>query len=538
MAWELFCNKAFHEIVGTCPIHLYKLSHEIVEKSKGLPLAIKAIAGLLSTKNNIVDEWRKLLTSLSSQLESNEHLTSITKILLLSYNDLPYDLKSCFLYFGIFKQDNSIRSGRLIRQWIAEGFVMSKKDKTLEEVAEEYMAELISRNLVQVSDVYFDGKPRTCRIHDLLQEIILNKMEDLSFCQVLSGNDSNIKGLIRRMSIINACAITTNFKLLKVLDFDDAPNLDHFPEDIGCLFHFKYLSVRGTRVRLLPKSIGKLENLGTLDLKESLVLQLPIEIRRLYKLRHLLACHTDWNESYHIDKQKGVKEEKGIGRLQSLQKLYFIEVNVVGVDTFEELSKLTELRKLGIKKLRSADGRISCDCIQIMNYLESLDVATISEDEMLDLESMLENLVRIRISWSKLEDDLVKALKNLPNLLDIGFSSNAYYGEELKFEEGAFPKLKVLRVRSSSKLRWLIIEEGALCNLEEFHIGPRLQLKELSCGFQHLRNLEEVSFREMPANFLMSHNFQTLQSITGVEIRFSYKIVEHIMMVLEIIRGK
>ena len=96
------------------------------------------------------------------------HLTSITKILSLSYNDLPYYLKSCFLYFGIFPRDYSVRCGRLIRQWIAEGFVKSKKDKSLEVVAEEYMAELINRNLVQVLQVDFDGKARTCRIHDLL----------------------------------------------------------------------------------------------------------------------------------------------------------------------------------------------------------------------------------------------------------------------------------------------------------------------------------------------------------------------------------
>ncbi|POO02844.1 NB-ARC domain, LRR domain containing protein [Trema orientale] len=592
-AWELFCNKAFHEFEGHCPTHLEKLSHEIVERCQGLPLAIVAIAGLLSTKNNAIDEWRKLLTSLSSELESNQHLTSITKILSLSYNDLPYYLKSCFLYFGIFPRDYSVRCGRLIRQWIAEGFVKSKKDKSLEVVAEEYMAELINRNLVQVLQVDFDGKARTCRIHDLLREIILNKMEDLSFYQVLSGNNSNFKGLARRISIVNGShhvvtsntldishvrsvfiidkddipstvvsAITTNFKLLKVLDFEDAPNLDHLPHDIGCFFHLKYLSVRGTRVKSLPKSIGKLENLETLDLKQSLVFDLPAEIRRLHKLRHLAAYHLDRNEVYHINRQKGVKAERGIGQLQSLQELYFIEVNVFGVDIFEELRKLTKLRKLGIKKLRSADGRALCDCVQKMNHLEVLDVTSISEDETIDLESMssppqflqrlylygplrklpkwitrLENLVRINIYFSNLEDDPLKALKNLPNLLKLGICFDAYLGEKLHFEERAFPKLKVLRLRSLSKLRLLVVEEGALFNLEEFYIGPSPQLKELSSGFQYLRNLKKVSFWEMPTNFLMFQNFQSLPS-SAANVRFYYRIDEDFTKVQEIMRGK
>ncbi|PON38691.1 NB-ARC domain, LRR domain containing protein [Parasponia andersonii] len=601
-ARELFCSKAFHEFEGHCPTHFDKLSHEIVERCQGLPLAIVAIAGLLSTKSNIVDEWRKLINSLSSELESNKHLTSISKILSLSYNDLPYYLKCCFLYFGIFPEDCSIRCGRLIRQWIAEGFVISKKDKTSEIVAEEYLIELINRNLVQVSEVDFDGKAKTCRIHDLLREIILNKIEDLSFCQVLSRNDSSVKGLTRRLSIVNGSpsvvtrntpeichvrsvfiidnndmpnkmvsALTTNFKLLKVLDFEDAPNLDHLPKDIGSLFHLKYLSVRGTRVGSLPKSIGKLQNLETLDLKQSLVPVLPVEIKRLHKLRHLFAYHSDWNKDYHINRQKGVKADRGIGQLQSLQKLYFIEVDIVGFDIFEELSKLTELRKLGIKKLRSADGRALCDCIQRMKYLESLDVTSTSEDDMIEFEESmasppqflrrlylkgvlrklpewivrLENLVRLDIAYSKLQNDPLKALKNLPNLLELGISYDAYYGEKLRFEEGAFTKLKVLSLSSLSKLRLLVIEEGALCGLEVFEIGPSLQLKELSSGFQHVRNLKQVHFWEMQTDFMMLQNFQSLQSTTA-NIRFNYVIdgklwgyrLEDVITVLEIMRGE
>ena len=113
-AWALFCKRAFQYEMHHCPTHLDQLSREIVERCQGLPLAIVVIAGLLSTKNKIVSEWRKFLTSLSSELESNRHLTSINKILSLSYNDLPYHLKSCFLYFGIFPEDYSVGRGRLI----------------------------------------------------------------------------------------------------------------------------------------------------------------------------------------------------------------------------------------------------------------------------------------------------------------------------------------------------------------------------------------------------------------------------------------
>ncbi|KAH7545428.1 hypothetical protein FEM48_Zijuj01G0092800 [Ziziphus jujuba var. spinosa] len=171
-AYELFCKRAFRvEFGGRCPPSLNDLSRKIVKKCGGLPLAIVAIAGLLSTKDRTVYEWDKLHSSLSSELESNPHLTSIKRILLLSYYDLPYYLKCCFLYFGMYPEDYSIKLSRLLRQWIAEGFIKSKKDKTLEGVAHQYLSELIHRSLVQISDVHFlRGTCKACRVHDLLHE--------------------------------------------------------------------------------------------------------------------------------------------------------------------------------------------------------------------------------------------------------------------------------------------------------------------------------------------------------------------------------
>jgi disease resistance protein RPM1 len=85
-----------------------RLSLDIVIKYEGLPLAIVAIGGPLSTKEKVPLEWQKLYDGISSKLESNPHLSSITKILSLSYHDLPCYLKSCFLYFGLFPEDYSI----------------------------------------------------------------------------------------------------------------------------------------------------------------------------------------------------------------------------------------------------------------------------------------------------------------------------------------------------------------------------------------------------------------------------------------------
>ena len=61
----------------------------------------------------------------------------------------------------MYPEDYSIRCTRLIIQWIVEGFVKEdEKGKTLEEIANEYLSELIRRSLVQVSSASVDGKAK------------------------------------------------------------------------------------------------------------------------------------------------------------------------------------------------------------------------------------------------------------------------------------------------------------------------------------------------------------------------------------------
>jgi len=234
--------------------------------------------------------------NLRLELGRNAHLTSLTKISSLSYDSLPYYLKPCILYFGIYPEDYSINHRRLTRQWIAEGFVKSDERRTLEQVAEEYLSELIHRSLIQVSNVGFEGKVKTCQVHDLLREVIIRKMKDLSFCHsVREDNESIAVGKTRRLSIVTSppnnvqkSANNSHFRaihifekgeplehiigklcskssILKVLDIQGT-SLNHIPKNLGNLFHLRYLNLRNTKIQALPKSVGELQNLETLDL--------------------------------------------------------------------------------------------------------------------------------------------------------------------------------------------------------------------------------------------------------------------------------
>ena len=71
-------------------------------------------------------------------------------------------------------------------------------------------------------------------------------------------------------------------------------------------------------MKILPKSVGRLHNLQTLNVMENGVRELPIEIFKLYKLRHILAHSHDFEIKSSFYLVRGVKVHEGVGSLNEL----------------------------------------------------------------------------------------------------------------------------------------------------------------------------------------------------------------------------
>ncbi|KAA8538986.1 hypothetical protein F0562_025678 [Nyssa sinensis] len=547
-SWILFCKKAFRQNI--CPPHLQRLSEKILKKCEGLPLAIVAVGGLLSSKDKSKTfEWEVIHRSLVAELEINDSLKNLMKILSLSYNDLPHYLKCCFLYMAIFPEDDLIEPMRLIRLWTAEGFVEVREGMTLEEVAECYLNELINRSLVQIAETTTDGRVRRCRIHDLLREHIISKSRDLNFVTIMGEHKMELHEKIRRLSIHSALdnalpnkgishlrslfifgtsslsnssmqLLPTAFKLLKVLDFKGAP-LKKFPDEVANLFHLRYLSLRSTNMCEIPASIEKLQNLQTLDLKYTYICKLPVQILKLKQLRHLLVYRYFEGSSFvPFGVKQGFEAPFPIGVLTSLQKLCCIKANDIGGLT-RELSSLSQLRRLGIADLRKEDGKNLCSSIEKMKNLRSLSVSSVSEEEFVDLGSLrspplllqvlyidgrleklphwlpsLHNLAKVRFGWSKLQKDPLEALKDLPNLVELELD-HAYDGKYLCFRTGGFQKLKILCLVDLEFLRSVILYRGTMPCLQNLSIVNCNQLVYVPSGIELLSNLKLLEFYGM-----------------------------------------
>ncbi|GAU16453.1 hypothetical protein TSUD_118020 [Trifolium subterraneum] len=558
-ALELFCKKAFR---GQCPTDLENMSKEIVQKCGGLPLAIVTIGGLLSTKPKTIFEWGKFSQNLGMELDGNTLFTSLTTILSRSYDDLPWHLKQCMLYFGIYPEQHIFNRKRLIGQWIAERFVKCDEGRIPEEVAEEYLEELIQTSLVQVDSVGFDGKVKRCFVHNLLRHILIRKMKDLSFCHIMYEDHEQVTvDITRRFSIVTFSnnvlrsnsnpgiraifvfdkeelpeyfidSLSIKFKLIKVLNFERSL-LKRVPENLGNLFHLKYLNLSHTEVTVLPRSIGNLLSLETLDLRQTKVRELPMEIKKLTKLRDLPVYYKR-KEGDHstLNSTSGVQMQEGIGCLKYLQNLYFLEADHGGIDRIQELKKLNQLKKLGISCVQSAYGNALCAAIGKMNVLQSLIIiAANAEEEILDLNILdsesaphhlrvikikarltrfpdwipeLEYLVKLELSFSKFEHDPLDSLKKLPNLSRLDLWDEAFSGDRLHFKAGGFTKLKHLDIIRLNNLSSISIDRGALPAFEYFKCNDNPQLKVLPSDLQNLENLKYLEFADMPVELVDS----------------------------------
>nr|GMC85100.1 disease resistance protein RPM1-like [Ipomoea batatas] len=257
-------------------------------------------------------------------------------------------------------------------------------------------------------------------------------------------------------------------KIVRELAYDAEDVLDEFlfrfggrRSSVGFYAKIKniYTSVKNLR--------GRLQNLETLDLKQTDVIELPKEILKLCKLRHLLLYRyqDEWSNPW-ISMQSFNTPK--IGELLSLQKLCFIQASDTNV--VSEIGKLTQLRKLGVTRLRHEDA--SSICRSSSSSYITIDRASGKSTSMVIL-----------------------------TYLDL---SKSYEGEGLCFKAKKFSKLKHLFIRDCPALKWIRIEEGALHHLENFYLDECKLLEQVPLGIHHLSNLKSFSIHDMGDKLMAS----------------------------------
>ncbi|KAL3644228.1 hypothetical protein CASFOL_012160 [Castilleja foliolosa] len=136
----------------------------LAKKCKGLPLAAKALGGLLRSKET-KEEWVKVLNSKIWDLPEQNN---ILPILRLSYHHLPFHLKHLFAYCSIFPKDYEFDKNELVLLWMGEGFLEQPNSRVRkEELGLEYFNELLSRSFFQ----RLSSSDSRFVMHDLINDV-------------------------------------------------------------------------------------------------------------------------------------------------------------------------------------------------------------------------------------------------------------------------------------------------------------------------------------------------------------------------------
>nr|XP_023884753.1 putative disease resistance protein At1g50180 [Quercus suber] len=502
------------------------LGEKMIKYCGGLPLAITILGGLLATKQR-QDEWEDVLKHIESYIFKEDDLR-VNNVLGLSYNDLPYHLKPCFLYLGHFPEDFEILTDELIQMWMGEGFIQLREDSedTMEYEGEQYLRELKQRYMVQVGEISKLGRIETYRIHDLMREFCISKAQQENFLQITKENIHFIEGSQWHIGKIRRLAITleSNDNYFKGIKFSEYPYLrslhyfvppkefyfkkskllrvlnlknygENFPKDIGCFIHLRFLSLKNSKISKVPSSLGNLRCLQTLDLRlKYYKVRVPNVFKEMEQLRHLYLPSFYW-----------VSEKLELGNLCYLQTLLSVGLKTIKMPTSVRLN----LRILGLGDhdyrpfLGVKTGEVVPHVIQVLSIFPHVYTLVIDSGIKKLPETRLfpPNLAELGLVLTKLEEDPMPTLEKLPNLKILRLFANSFVGKDMVCSEGGFPLLQYLILCGLYSLEEWRVEERAMPSLYHLTIDSCYYLKTIPDGLRFLTTLQVLEIKSMPKSF-------------------------------------
>ncbi|XP_034705379.1 probable disease resistance RPP8-like protein 2 [Vitis riparia] len=548
----------FHEFVDPMIIskEMGDLGKKMAKRCDGLPLAIVVLGGVLATKPTF-SEWKMVDTNIRSYLSrgddhSKKQCSGVSRVLDLSYQDLPYHLKLCFIYLAHFPEDHEIPVNTLVQMWMAEGIIAGLPDneETLEDVGQWYLGELVGRCMVQVGATSSNGMVKTCRLHDLMRDLGLSKARENFFetfhWQVETNPSSTSKKVRRGVIYLDPGAKTSSpmqvpdnarnlrslltfcyapnavhmmprkldlkdFKLLRVLHLERLLLDEKLVRAIRYLIHLRYLSFKNARLSCIRSSIGNLGSMQTLDLRfDNHVTGFKIHdvLSRMKWLRHL-----------YLPRFITTDDKVLWDSLSNLETLKNFDAERWAVRDLATLTKLRKLKMMNVKSFQELEVILKdCNGLHSLSFDEAIQT-TIEETDLKQLSTcrhlyklklpgqisslpghqhLPQSLTKLVLRTSRLAQDPMPILERLPNLTVLHLLVNAYVGEEMVFSTDGFPKLKNLILGFIHNLKKLRVEEGAMPSLKGLKIASCSNLEMIPEGLRYITTLDVLEIKYMP----------------------------------------
>ncbi|GAU39270.1 hypothetical protein TSUD_72090 [Trifolium subterraneum] len=547
---------------NTLPEKVELVGKGMLSKCGGLPLAISTLGGILRNIDPMA-EWESVNNKFSTYLTRDNG--GLLSVLALSYDDLPSYLQPCFLYMGCLREDEEVDGMRLFQLWIAEGLISSSKrgpDQTLMDVASDFLDQLVSRNMVQLQKNSMYRGCMTYKFHDLIRELCLKKGKEEEFLEVKSmkicnakvcsvcidgldscrqailvenetptvngmmsiekaTSDAYLRALIFDNKNIIHLGGTIQFKRLRSLILDYCKFKDNeLPKEIRDMIHLRYLSLQDSlNYGKLPSYIGDLQYLQNLNLS-NLDLQVPNIFYRMKRLR-CLDLPTRVRSSKVLLEFHGVDELEVLSgfntkydqpdALSELLNLQSFHATVYGFEVLSTiLDQLTSLRKVqyisitfGVEAPQSQSDTsfaavrklLLCQQIQYLKLQYKIGNFPRYEPEFWP------NLTTLTLYDTRLEEDPMPFLQELPKLKKLILGKNAFTGKEMYCNSKAFQKLLSLFLEHLPCIEIWRVDPGAFPNLSIIGIRGCNTFEIVPDGLTHMTNLTRMAIIEMPEEF-------------------------------------
>lgn len=502
------------------------------------------------------DMTKKEMERLKDSLVGTGHQEKENRIITFCYQTLPNDYKNCLWYsavftLGISTPGGGVRRASLLRRWIAQGLI------TEEDEANRCFDAMVEQKLINSHQVSGMGKVKSCAVHTLVDDLI--KRDSPTVEDLLLNNQLPIENLDLLYSIRNgmqlhpASSSITSFLnsmssnsmlLLRVLDLEGRNDLK--PKDLRTICKIrklKYLSLRNTNVAHLPKQIGQLENLETLDIRGTKVLVFNTV---LPKLKHLLAGHIIDCQDIDIIKSKEsfstVCMPRAVETMEKLEILSRVKVTDSAKELINVGDKLEHLKKLGVvlsgKKaslkelflqieklnrcLRSLSIRMeppgSWDAADVIllrppKLLESLHICSIRRGLPPRIKE-LHHLAKITLRDTFLKQDGLCVLGMLPKLRYLRLFYHSFGEGTITFGVSSRDRIFLYEEDLSFKnLTDIAIEDDTITSVT-LNILPKLQ--KMSWSFSYMESLSGVQDLRSLTHLVLnggSYNQEGLQTL-------------------------
>ncbi|XP_042039765.1 putative late blight resistance protein homolog R1B-17 isoform X2 [Salvia splendens] len=566
-SWDLLKGRVFAN--SDCPPELEDVGKKIARSCGGLPLAVVLVAGILSEVNNNPSSWEEIAENVNPIVGQE-----LEEILSLSYMHLSHHLRSCFLFMAMFPEDENIRASRLIRLWVAEGFLKhhSGYSKSIEEEAEEYLEDLVKRNLVTVNSKKSDGKIKCCSLHDMVRDLCIRKAHDEKFLRVIHGhvipqsmiNERRIS--LRLSSIADIWCPTAHsmlcfeiqsfpssptflrrFRLLRILDAVSQRSKE-LPSQVFELYHLKYLTLVCSYN--VPSPISNLVNLQTLIIlptsdmpsastKPKIIyarkihgdwedvstkvshFYLSLEIWRMSQLRHLIS---------HCPCILPRLPDGSNLPLENIQTLAYIK-DVVWTEKI--LQMIPNVKRLGL--VYEIYKRCDLHLLKHLHHLQKLELFGprscfwVGQYNLLTIPRTLKKLT---LQGGKFPFEDMSIIGSLPNL-QVFKLRNQPFGKTWETTDGEFPQLRYLLIEKSGLQHW-ITESSHFPRLKHLVLRFCESLREVPQGIGEIPTLELIEVDSSIKSLLKSAKqiAEDQQSYGNYDlhVRASYFSLDEIMM--------